>query len=271
MPQVDAYPELACFRDVVFAFKAMQVPTSDNLPPVRAWRPEDGILVWRSQPAAPKPKPKREGCYCVPPRPLICKAFGRILAIATGSSTYTAEEARQRRSTWRQFLDYVGVGALPRAPPSRGEPSVLVGSKVETEEDVLHIRNLPDFGGHLSGRDAELILSYLTAPYVRMPLLLRFFTDHARLRALASCELRDVLDACLFEPGLWRPPSNSNELILTTVPAQDRGALATPCGLLFNELCCSPSGLIGALDAFLDNVKRAASRGTHNMYPRLQK
>lgn len=240
---------------MVFAFKALQVPTSDVLPPVRAWRPEDGTLTWQSRAVAPKPKPKREVDYCVPSRPLICKAFGRIISVAAADGACTAEEARQRRSTWRQFLDYMGLGVLPRVPPSRGEPSVLVGTRVETEEDVLHIRHLPDFGGHLNGRDAELMLSYLTAPYVRMPLLLRFFADHARLRALASSELRDVLDACLFEPGLWRPPFEANALILTTVPAPDRRALATPSGLLFNELCCSPAGLVGALDAFLDNVK----------------
>ena len=106
---------------------------------------------------------------------------------------------------------------------------MLVGARVETEEDVLHVRHLPDFGGHLNGRDSELMLSYLTAPYIRTPLILRFFSDHARLRALASPELRDVLDACLFEPGLWRPPTSIG--LPTAVPAPERCVLATPCGL----------------------------------------
>lgn len=46
---------------------------------------------------------------------------------------------------------------------------------------------------------------YLTAPYLRVPLLLSLFADATRVRALGSPELRDVLDACLFEPGPWQP------------------------------------------------------------------
>jgi len=166
-----------------------------------------------------------------------------------------AEDARQERSTWSHVLDFVGLGTLPRVPPSRGDPSTLLGTRVETEEDVLHCRHLPEFGGHLNSRDAELMLSYLTAPYIRMPLLLRFFADHTRLRALASPELQEVLDACLFEPGLWNSPSSHDSPgTAMMVPAPDRRSLATPCGLLFNELRCAPAGLVGTLDAILENV-----------------
>lgn len=201
-----------------------------------------------------KPQGQRKSGYQIPPRPLICKAFGRILTVSTAAAgAHMAEESRQQRSTWRHFLDYVGLGMLPRAPPSSGDPSILVGTRVDTEEDVLHVRHLPDFGGNLNARDAELMLSYLTAPYIRTPLILRFFSDHARLRALSSPELRDVLDACLFEPGLWCPPTGT-DAPSSAIPAPDRCALATPCGLLFNELRCAPVGLIGALDALFDNA-----------------
>jgi hypothetical protein len=37
--------------------------------------------------------------------------------------------------------------------------------EARTEDDVLHIATMPDFDGALGQRDAELILSYLTAPY----------------------------------------------------------------------------------------------------------
>jgi hypothetical protein len=96
------------------------------------------------------------------------------------------------------------------------------------------------------------MLSYLTAPYVRVPLLMRFFADQTRLRALASPELREVLDACLFEPGLWSSPGVPRPA--TTIPAPDRRELATPCGLLFNELRCAPAALVGTLDAILENA-----------------
>mgnify|MGYP007045393534 CR=1 FL=1 len=51
----------------------------------------------------------------------------------------------------------------------------------------------------------ELLLQYLTAPYLRVPLLLRFFSQASHTAALAPPELQDVLDAAVFEPGLWQP------------------------------------------------------------------
>lgn len=262
MPELlDCYPELAFFRDVVFTFKALQAPTSDALPSVRAWRPADAALHWASKSNPPKPRSKRDADYRIPPRQLVIRGFGKVLAIQYdddlgiksegGPKIGLAEEKRVgSRSKWRHFLDFVGLGRLPRAPPSKGDPSVLVGQKVYTEEDVLFVRHLPDFDGMLNARDCELLVTYLTAPYLRIPLLLRFFADHARLRALTSQDLRDVFDACLFEPSLFRPPEQGP--LLGWVPTMDRRELATPCGLLFNELRCAPSGVVAALDDMLD-------------------
>mmetsp|Transcript_14534 Transcript_14534/g.21938 ORF Transcript_14534/g.21938 Transcript_14534/m.21938 type:complete len:1946 (+) Transcript_14534:90-5927(+) len=263
---LDCYPELGLFRDIVFTFKALQAPTSDGLPPVRAWRPEDAALFWSSRPNNPKPKDKRPPNYKVPQRTLVVKAFsGYTLAIqyddvvekdsqkkgVVDGAVALAEEKRvTKRSTWRHFLDIVGLGRLPRAPPSKADPSVLIGQKVQTEEDILFVRHLPDFDGQLNARDSELLLTYLTAPYIRVPLLLRFFSDHARLRALGNAELRDVLDAALYEPSLWQPPGADAPRGL--IPTVDRRELATPCGLLFNELRCSPRGVAMALDDMLD-------------------
>jgi len=38
---LDLYPELGTFRDITFMFKAMMVPSSDALPELKAWTPED--------------------------------------------------------------------------------------------------------------------------------------------------------------------------------------------------------------------------------------
>ena len=79
--------------------------------------------------------------------------------------------------------------AVPRAPPSRASVEVLAGSGVVTEDDVLHVKSLPSFDGRLKPHDAELLLQYLTVPYLRVPLLLRFFADRSRsthARALQS-------------------------------------------------------------------------------------
>lgn len=36
-----------------------------------------------------------------------------------------------------------------RSIPSQANPSILLGERVDTEDDILHIRNLPDFDGTL--------------------------------------------------------------------------------------------------------------------------
>ena len=47
------------------------------------------------------------------------------------------------------------------------------------------------------------MLTYLTEPYLRIPLVLGFFTDRERILFLTEKQLQDVLDAVLFEPGGW--------------------------------------------------------------------
>ena len=62
--------------------------------------------------------------------------------------------------------------------------------QVETEDDVLFVDKMPDFGGRVSGQDAEVLASYLIAPYLRIPLLLNFFADEARIHSLDSLDLQ---------------------------------------------------------------------------------
>ena len=53
--------------------------------------------------------------------------------------------------------------------PSAALPSNLASPhEVNTEDDVLHIKNLPNFGGVLGQQDSELLLSMLTVPYLRV-------------------------------------------------------------------------------------------------------
>ena len=49
---------------------------------------------------------------------------------------------------------------------------------------------LPSFDGALRPREAELLLQYLTVPYLRVPLLLRFFAQPSHLHALGSAKLQ---------------------------------------------------------------------------------
>lgn len=61
----------------------------------------------------------------------------------------------------------------PRALPSGANPGVLAGQECETEDDVLHLKTPPTFDNTLRAPDSELLLTLLTAPYLRIPLVLQ--------------------------------------------------------------------------------------------------
>jgi hypothetical protein len=117
-------------------------------------------------------------------------------------------------------------GKQHRGPQGGADPSALCGSQIDEEEDILHIKNLPTFGGRMSQRDTELIASYLTAPYIRIPLCLAYFSSQEHINLLGVKQLRSILDGVLFEPSLWQP--NEPKIAPLTIPAPDRKHLATP-------------------------------------------
>lgn len=115
-----------------------------------------------------------------------------------------------------------------------------------TEDDLLHIKNLPTFDDCMGQRDSELLLSYLTAPYLRIPLVLQFFATEDRVSCLGNATIRNLLEATLFEPGRFLA-RNLQEKIPLQVPSEDSNLLSTPFGLLFNEFQFSPDGVIRPL------------------------
>ena len=117
-------------------------------------------------------------------------------------------------------------------------------------DDILHIKNLPNFNSALGQRDSELLLSYLTVPYLRIPLLLTMFSTQDRIHSLRSKSLRDVLDSALFEPGRYLPLSMDGK-VPEMVPSENPRLLATPYGLLVNELHRSPEPLLQSIVTLL--------------------
>ena len=108
---------------------------------------------------------------------------------------------------------------------------------------------LPTFDGLLRPSESELLLTYLTAPYLRIPLVLRHFADPQRVRALGHRDIQGVLDACFFEPGPWQPPGTVT--VPTEVPAPSRAHMAVPAGLLLHELSNAPAPLVDAAEEIL--------------------
>ncbi|CAM9947763.1 unnamed protein product, partial [Discosporangium mesarthrocarpum] len=234
---LDVYPELGYLRDIVYLLKAMMAPTSDVLPEVKSWTPADARLHWK---------------WSGPEEGYVVKGFGGRTLECQAFVGVDGEDPKMNKGAlglFRRFLKVVGMSKT-RAPPSGANPSNLVDRRVDTEDDVLHIQSLPDFDDRLRARDCELLLQYLTVPYLRIPLVINFFSDPVRLQALWSEELQEVLDATLFEPAQWQ--AATEKFMPTHIPAVGRDHMATPCGLLFNELLKSPKVLLSSLDKILD-------------------
>mmetsp|Transcript_15429 Transcript_15429/g.33214 ORF Transcript_15429/g.33214 Transcript_15429/m.33214 type:complete len:1344 (-) Transcript_15429:16-4047(-) len=253
---VDHYPELGLFRDIVFLFKALLAPTSTSLPEVRRWKSTDARLFWsvgkKAVESEDAPDVKQQAQTGEDTTVILnVAAFGKPKLECAGYARSYVAENLQSKSMLASFLDLLGMGGSnqPRAPPSGANPSNLVGKEIRTEDDVLHVRHLPDFGGRLRARDCELLLQYLTAPYLRIPLVLQFFSDQLRIMALAVPELQGVLDACLFEPGTFLRDGPVDEP--KTVPALNRKHLCTGLGLLFNELQHSPKVVLDSIENML--------------------
>lgn len=135
---------------------------------------------------------------------------------------------------------------------------------VETEDDLLHIKELPTFDERIGAADAEMLLSYLTVPYLRLPLTLEFFATQSRLQALASEDARRLLWGVLFEPGAC-VPSQYAELAPKGVPAvgEEKMLLGTPYGLLLNECTQAPKL---APRYTLDLLRQALRLRTHTYH-----
>ena len=66
---------------------------------------------------------------------------------------------------------------------------------------VALLQTLPDFGDRLRARDCELMLQYLTVPYIRIPLVIKFFADPVRM------QVRTYTRVLLLQPSLLLPLS----------------------------------------------------------------
>ena len=226
------YPEVHCYRDIAFYLKLMCNPDARRFPGKTSWKQRDAELVFQ---VAPPPPGQRTPV-------LIAKAF---------SDTTLLCRPKVKRGEMPPTHRFVALSA----PSEYTRPHA-----VEHEDDVLHMWELPDFsikaasggggGGHGAGalgqHDAELLLSYLTVPYLRIPLVVAFFASDDRIHSLQSRQLQNLLDAVLLEPGNHLPLSSAG-LEPVDVPTSAPTLLGTPHHLLLNELSRSPDTLIGGV------------------------
>ena len=131
-----------------------------------------------------------------------------------------------------------------------GAPGAQEISGTDDEERILRVQALPTFDSSLSPQDSEALMGLLTVPYLRIPLLLRFFSEN-RLGALFHPKLQLLLERVLLEPGpITAPGAKVRPTQLAVVPADasaESELFATPAGLLVNELWHSPEGVVDPL------------------------
>lgn len=128
-----------------------------------------------------------------------------------------------------------------KVPLTASSASYHADRAVRTEDDVLHLRRMPLFSGFLKPSESEALLQYLTAPYLRIPLVLDFFANEEHVYALQSSKLRAMLDAALFEPGECLAHDTDMHALPLEVPSTQPNLQSTRYGLLLNELVhCGP-------------------------------
>ena len=86
-------------------------------------------------------------------------------------------------------------------------------------------------------------------PYMRIPLVLNFFSKD-RVNILFRKELRVLLRSILFEPRTWVAPQSRTKIEEIPTPKQN---LATPYGLLMNEILFSPRATVEPLLKIMEN------------------
>jgi hypothetical protein len=98
-----------------------------------------------------------------------------------------------------------------------------------SEDDVLFADDLPTFGGTLSLEESEALLSYLTVPYCRVPLVCGFFAARDRSAYLMNGDLQALFAAVLFEGGAWADP-RATPAAVASVPLRCYGGASGSSG-----------------------------------------
>jgi|TARA_B110000091_G_C13803128_1_gene471194 hypothetical protein len=118
------------------------------------------------------------------------------------------------------------------------DPQNYVGkfskTKIVNEDDILHEEILKDFNGNISQEEAEQLFTFLTTPYLRIPLVLDFFARE-RVGCLFDATLRSLLEQTLFVPGRWGKINQNDGRNVEQVPC-DPELLNTNHGYLVAEL-----------------------------------
>ncbi|CAK9043903.1 Mycosubtilin synthase subunit A [Durusdinium trenchii] len=236
---VHTWPEFQCYRDIIFYWKYFLCTDLRVFPKVNEYVPQSAYLKWQVV-------DEQKAFGCPPNR-------GKVFLVsALGKEHLLKHDVPPHR---------------PKPPasglrwPSAALPSHHTKTPVRTEDDLLYMRSLPTFNEMLRASDSEVqppaLLSFLTVPYIRMPLVLAFFTTGDRVNSLFDQGLQQILQAeraVILEPGKLLEPMNW-AAAPENVPANssaEQELVASPYGQLLTELACAPGCLLAYLAKLLE-------------------
>ena len=175
---------------------------------------------------------------------------------------------------------FFGEGLVVQSPC---DISKRLEKEMPTEDDVLHAEELPTFGDTLSREEAELLFSFLTVDYVRLPLVLNFFADKDRVTYLFNSDLQAMLRGLLFEGGPWVPDwelapikrvperrtkrqtmQEERDRFLRAELPVNRELLGTSTGLFINDLIHAPNAVLEPILGMLRSIKELTNSAVHS-------
>eukprot|EP00658_Telonema_sp_P-2_P010324 TRINITY_DN13891_c0_g1_i1.p1 TRINITY_DN13891_c0_g1~~TRINITY_DN13891_c0_g1_i1.p1 ORF type:complete len:1462 (-),score=417.56 TRINITY_DN13891_c0_g1_i1:67-4452(-) len=212
-------PEMAHLRDIVFLHKIMMEPS--------------GLLANHG-----KNKKWPSLWFTSHARPLFnfVRADGNVAAVRV-----TLAEQQ------------ISAGLVHPESPADPKNYIKTDSLTVTEDDVLYETQLELFDNSLTPEEGELLLSFLTVPYLSIQLLLNFFA-HDRAGLLIQPQLQKVLESAIFEPK-HHCAAEAMPVLQVPIPANERATtLATPFGLLHHELSHSADSLLDPLTLLCSGV-----------------
>lgn len=100
------------------------------------------------------------------------------LQAAQDRKAASAAAWKKRKPLFKRFVSrFAGLGpkkAAPRAGLSGANPSELLDHDVETEEDILHVRHLPDYDGALNAQSLELLSTFVACIWLACQLTVEY-------------------------------------------------------------------------------------------------
>lgn len=165
--------------------------------------------------------------------------------------TFTTEPIHTFFEQERGYMHLFREMTDPPKHTSSSASFYTMPTEVTTEEDILHLRLLPQFDKLLKPPQIELLLQYLTVPYLRIPLVLDFFSNEEHIYALQNTQLQELVESVLFEPGRYLVRSSGESVEDSeqhdAVPAKSSDTIATRYGLLINEMKHSGARILSSI------------------------